>query len=967
MKPRASISRFMLSSTLMGILALTVFVLSLPSLYAADPVGWADLELYGGQINDIAIDAVEPNTLFAGSYQGDGLFKSTDGGATWQSVDGFRNEVVYSISFDPREHRTIWVATYGYIYKSEDGGLTWQVKLDAQKNNRGFFSLVIDPLNSTTIYVGTTGLDGSNNYARVYKTADGGATWQQTSLRADHSVVDLAINPQNTQEIWAVTGPRVAGNGSIYRSRDGGTSWKKINTGIPFGGWFEVVVINPQDPSIVYVGGENGLYRTKDGGANWDRDTSILSLCRAFALDPQNPDTLYASHVDGNRDSISKSTDGGDTWATYSISPLQFICLTVEPQNPQVLYGGDIMLGIVKSTDSGQTWQLLYDGIRANPVFASAISPSGRLLVGSGSGVFLKSQGGKWEWVHLGRALAVAFSPEDENTIYAGILDYLGRSNDFGLTWRYVRIPSSSSAMPHLIGSIAINPQEPENLYLGVGEHGGEEGEIYKSTDGGESMRLVKSLPVPVNVVKANLVNPQVVYAGSGMFYAPGAPGAVYKSIDGGENWEGTGLNGKCVNALATDPENLEIVYAGCGLSDGTHSGIFKSIDGGTSWEAKDFGIPVGDPKYAAIVDLEIDPENRNIIYAATDLFGTYISHDGGDYWTLLGLSDYELYDILVPPPSSTSLEIRKLSENETIPSSNVYAGSGSGMLEFTGSGIGVVAGMVTNIKTRLGITGASLSTASGGAALSLTGNYVMIVPAGVCQVSAKAEGCLGTSKRNVSVTSGDDTTVDLALTPLPSNISIKKFETNATGPVPVGSQVTFTAEAEASGSTTLYYRFYVASGYATPNYGNWQMIQDFSTTNTCSWTPQAEGNYVIVVWVTDDPTSGVSHQVGIAVSTTSASSSPVQITELQSNISYPLNTGTSVTLTADATGGSGTMRYQFWVTDGTNWNSLQAYSTNNTCTWTPSEAGCYIIVVWASDTEATQSPPLAGWTCTVQ
>jgi len=121
--------------------------------------------------------------------------------------------------------------------------------------------------------------------------------------------------------------------------------------------------------------------------------------------------------------------------------------------------------------------------------------------------------------------------------------------------------------------------------------------------------------------------------------------------------------------------------------------------------------------------------------------------------------------------------------------------------------------------------------------------------------------------------------------------------------------QITFTAQGD---SGTLYYRYCQASAYQTQNYGNWQMIQDYSTTNTCTWTPQAEGNYVVVAWVTDDTTSGKFHQVGIAVSTTQASSSPVQMTELESDISYPVNTGDQISLTADATGGSGTIKYQF-------------------------------------------------------
>jgi hypothetical protein len=331
-----------------------------------------------------------------------------------------------------------------------------------------------------------------------------------------------------------------------------------------------------------------------------------------------------------------------------------------------------------------------------------------------------------------------------------------------------------------------------------------------------------------------------------------------------------------------------------------------------------------------------------------------------------MGLPDYRVYDVLVSTPSPNASMARGIRTNGSTSSSDLYAGAGSGIFEFTGAGLGIIAGTVTDARTGLGITGATLSTSTGGIALAWNGNYVMQPPAGICLVSANVEGYMGASTRNVNVRAGEEATVDFTLTPMPNTFSIKRFKTDPRGPIAVGTQATFTAEAESAGGTTLYYRFWVASNYGTPNYGNWQMIQDYSTNNTCTWKPKEEGNYVVVAWITDDTTSGKLHQAGIAVSTTQASTNPVQIAELESDISYPLSTGTQITLASDATGGNGTIEYQFWVTDGTNWRSIQEYSSDKTCTWTPSEAGCYIIVVWASDTGSTQSPPIAGWTCTV-
>jgi len=928
----------------------------LHTLYGHD-LGWQDMGLYGGQMQAIAIDPVEPNTLFAGSGKGDGLFKSTNGGETWQTVAGFRNQSILDISFDPADHRTIWVATFWYVYKSEDGGSTW-IRFDPgrQDGYSYYWSLAIDPSDSNTVYVGTAGYDASDDYARVYKTTDGGATWQATSLIADHNVVGFAINPQNTQEIWAVTGPIWVTEGSIYRSQDGGASWSEINTGFE-PGWFYSVVINPQNPSIVYVGGENGLYRTRDGGESWSQLEPNYG-CRGLALAPGNPNTVYAGWIE-NSAAISKSTDGGDTWVTYRIAPLESVCLTVHPQNSQVLYGGDVNEGVYKSTDGGATWHTINQGIKANHVFASAVSPGGKHLVGSMVGIYLKNRGESWEKINHLKAHAVAFSPADENTIYAGFDLDLGKSTDAGQTWSYTDISSSSS--PHRVSSISINPQNPNTLYLGVHFLAGNRGEIYKSTDGGNSIRLLFSADVPVDAVTVNPMNPQVVYAGTGMFYAPAAPGAVYKSIDGGETWERMGT-GVTVNALVFDPENPEVVYAGCGASDNSYSGLFKSTDGGITWEEKDFGI-----RYGSITDIAVDPENSNILYAASYYHGVYRSYNSGDNWTLVGLSGYHLFDVLVPASNANASLERTIRASESTSSSDLYAGSGSGILEFTGAGLGIITGMVTDAKTGLGITGATIFTNTGGVSLSLDGYYVLLVPTGICQVKAKADGCLGKKELNVDVTLEGERTVDFRLSPLPATLSIKKFDTDATGPVPVGTRVTFTAEAESLGGATLYYRFLASPGYGSPNYPSWRVIQEYSTDNTCTFTPDAEGTYIIVAWVTDDATSGKFQQVGIALSTTQASSSPVQIMELESDISYPLNAGDQITLAADATGGSGARKYQFWVTDGTNWQTIQRYSATKTCTWTANEAGCYIIVVWASDTEATQSPPLAGWTCVVE
>ena len=937
-----------------------VFPFSL--LQAAEPIGWRDLGLYGGQIYAIAIDPADPNTIFAGSYYGDGLFKSTDGGENWQSVNGFRNEIVYSISFDPENPHTIWVATAYYIYKSEDGGLTWELFDPALTFGclRYYYSLAIDPQDRNTVYVGTSGPDGSYAGGRVFKTANSGETWEETSLVADHNVWSLAINPCNSQEIWAVTGPEWVSKGSIYRSRDRGMTWSKVQTNLEES-WFYIIVINPRDPNILFVGGEKGVFRTNDGGVTWSQ-LEPYSWCRGLALDPENPDKIYAGWYDSGRDEsvISKSSDGGDNWVTYDIYPLELLCLRVNPENCPVLYGGDANLGVYKSNNNGENWHAFSHGINANHVFASASTKDGEILVGSESGIFLENGGGTWEELLPFPGRSVAVSPGNKNTLYAGVDWGFGKSIDAGENWSFVFIPSND---PNRVSSFTINPQNPDILYLGVFYSSGNEGEIYKSTDGGETVRLVKALAAPVNVVKVNPNNTQVVYAGSGMFYAPETPGGVYVSRDRGETWEEKGLTGKVVNSILIDAEQPNTIYAGCGGGSGRYAGLYKSTDGGEIWEEKDYGIP----EDAAVLDIGIDTENSHTLYAATHRHGIYISYNGGDYWTLFGLSDYWLYDILVSPSHPSPSKLRKINERELTPASKLYAGSGSGIFKYTGSGIGTIAGLVTDASTATGITGAILSTDTGGTALSLTGSYVMVVPAGLCTVSASMEGYQTSSQSGVTVASGEETTVNLSLMPL-SPPNMRGFETNLTSPPAAGDdvQITFTPGTQSD----VYYQWYAKSGIGTSTPGGWQMLADWSVNNNViAWSPTSDNRYLVLAHVAATANSAFFHQIGLTFETRGNSPNPIQITKMTTNLAYPQPRGTPITLNTAASGGKGQLFYKyFYRFENGGWNDLGGWSPNSSATWNPSQEGRYTIVVHVSADNSKPSNPLnqAGMTCTI-
>ncbi|MFH0813302.1 MAG: 6-bladed beta-propeller [Pseudomonadota bacterium] len=197
--------------------------------------------------------------------------------------------------------------------------------------------------------------------------------------------------------------------------------------------------------------------------------------------------------------------------------------------------------------------------------------------------------------------------------------------------------------------------------------------------------------------------------------------------------------------------------------------------------------------------------------------------------------------------------------------------------------------------------------------------------------------------------------------------LNVSGLTTDVTGPPPVNTpvKITFTAQGNAGG--TLYYQYWQASGYQTSHYGNWQMLKDWSTDNTLTWTPSTNDHYVIVAYVAEGTNHSIFHQAGLSIETQRNSSNPIQITELSTTMDYPQNTGRPITLHATATGGNGSLFYKFWYYKEGTWNVIREYSTMSSWTWTPTEEGLYTVVVWVTDDTSVSQPPIAGMTCTIE
>ncbi len=290
------------------------------SLFAQEVDVYTNLGLTGGQIIDIAIDPSNPDKMFAASQLGDGLFTTNDGGGTWQAVetngsdpgeDEFKNQRVYAVKLAPSDSQVVWAAHNVWAEMSADGGATWSHILNSTMQRdcvacggsgddfRFTMAIAIDPADSQIVYAGTGGPSNTYSGGAVYKTVDGGATWEKMNLgnNFDFAVVDIAIDPSDSDVIWIVTSSFGFGGfgGTLYRSGDGGGTWSSVFSLTPFGGAFLTLAVKPNDPNTVFTGSGFGLISHTFDGIQWNFTQPVpgSALVNDIAFDPQDAETLY--------------------------------------------------------------------------------------------------------------------------------------------------------------------------------------------------------------------------------------------------------------------------------------------------------------------------------------------------------------------------------------------------------------------------------------------------------------------------------------------------------------------------------------------------------------------------------------------------------------------------------------------------------------------------------------------------
>jgi photosystem II stability/assembly factor-like uncharacterized protein len=359
-----------------------------PSLYSG--LRWRMIGPFrGGRVNAVSGVVGQPDTFYFGSVGG-GLWKSSNSGRTWTPIfDSTNVASIGAIGVAPSNPNVIYIGTgepdmrdsiaYGNgVFKSSDAGKTWTPA--GLENTRQIGRIIVDPKNPNTVFVAALGNAYAANPERgVYRSHDGGATWQQVLFKGpDLGAIDLAFDPVDSKVVyatlwnvrrppWFIYAPANGPGAGIFKSTDGGTTWKEISEGIPLEGRGHIgIAVAPSNRNRLYAAvdaKEGGVFTSNDAGATWTRLSNDKRLWdrgwyfEKITVDPKNADVVYVMNT-----SVYRSTDAGKTWTPIKGAPGgdDYHQLWINPDDPKrMIVASD--QGAIVSVDGASTWSSWYN------------------------------------------------------------------------------------------------------------------------------------------------------------------------------------------------------------------------------------------------------------------------------------------------------------------------------------------------------------------------------------------------------------------------------------------------------------------------------------------------------------------------------------------------------------------------------------------------------------------------------
>ncbi len=653
----------------------------------------------GGRIADIAVSPADPSTWYVAAGSGN-LWKTTNSGITWQPV--FDDQSSYSIgavSIDPNNPETIWVGTgenvsgrhVGWgdgVYRSKDGGKTWQPMGLARSEHIG--KILLDPRDSDVVLVAAEGpLWSSGGDRGVYKTRDGGKNWELVlEIDENTGVTDLEFDPSNPDVVYAATYQRrrhtwslLAGGpqSGIYKSTDNGASWRPLKTGLPKGDMGKIgLAVTPANPSLVYAtieadDQEKGLYRSTDRGESWEKRSSYISggtgphYYQEIEVSPENPELIYQLDV-----FIHVSRDGGksfDYLGTGREKHSDNHALWIDPDNGKHLIAGTDA-GLYESFDEGTSWrhfpnlpisQFYKLGLDNSEPFYNIVGGAQDLGTLIGPSRTMNAEGVRnrdW-YVPLGAdGYDSAFDPENPDIVYMeiqqGLLHRYDRRSEEALNIQPQPAPNDPPERWNWDSPILISPHDHNRLYFGSQR-------LWRSDDQGNSWTAVsRDLTTNTNRYELEMIDRvwsvDALYDNGamskyatltsisespmveGLLYTGSDDGLIHVSEDGGQNWRQSGQLPKVparsfINDLEASGHDPNTVFA---VADAHKFGdfspyVFMSTDRGRSWQSIAGDLPAG----TIVWVIKQDHKDENLLFIGTE-FGLYFSYNKGENWIKL-------------------------------------------------------------------------------------------------------------------------------------------------------------------------------------------------------------------------------------------------------------------------------------------------------------------------------------------
>ncbi len=624
---------------------------------------WTTNGPFGGRIFSIAIDPVNTSTLYAGT--GNGVFRSSDGGAHWQ-LSLVTGHGVTSISIPETNPNVIYAAGMSTVYRSVDAGRSWTtvkkpevVEYPGVKYTSTWMQTAVAVFPSSPRFVYAVDVSG------VYSSRDGGENWVNiaSSEVLQGGGAPLFVDPNNPYNVYI-------GGRWGFKTTTGDTNWVRLQPAVGEAARVNVLKMNPKNPNTLYaivnnvfpwepiVPGE-GIFKSYDAGNTWTRIDSTITTFEQWtfdwlAIDPVDTNIVYMGALNQWRNTsgaIRKSTDGGATWNTvytYSDDPWT-VCnaFAVDPVNNSTVYVGLLQDGMIKTTDGGATWNPSGYGILGATMgtvlghHAVALHPTDEKTIFvsalggyQGGGLFKSFDGGQ-NWATLNNGLVKDVSvfrvnPDDPNFMYAATHGGLFMSTDAGATWTQ----NTSLPADTWVENLVINPKNSSIMYATNGYDQGKA--VWKTEDGGLNWTKIATVGSGWDGMIIELVmdpnNPNTLYAGNQMFAGTSQFGAISRSTNGGATW--TKIVPSGAFRIVVHPKNPAVIYYG--TSD---EGISVSSDTGKTWKRINIGLGEG-LNLPNVTDIVIDPVNPNTIYVSLSASwlgdsrgGVYRSIDGGASW----------------------------------------------------------------------------------------------------------------------------------------------------------------------------------------------------------------------------------------------------------------------------------------------------------------------------------------------